>query len=262
MKLTLRELQDYETKILKEVSEICDRNNIDYFLSYGSVIGAIRHQDTIPWDTDVDIVIPFNQLTKFLKTVREELSDTFYIDFHDTNKDYLLFFPRIGLTGYSTKQLHLDIFLIVGAPDDKETQKKMKNKANYLSYILRYKNLRDGGFEFHKISLKAKLVVYLRAFFMGFVPKRKLIRKFEKLCQRYPYETSDIIVNIAGGYYMKEFIPKRFYGKGVQKNYADLQIRVPELYDEYLQHFYGDYMKFPPPEERITDEYYYISKAR
>lgn len=261
MKLTLNELQDYETEMLKEVSEICDRNNIKYFLSYGSLIGAIRHEGPIPWDVDADIVIPFNQLEWFLKIVRKELSSKFYIDFHDTNKDYLLFFPRVGVTGYSTKQLHLDIFLIVGAPDNEKEQIKMKNRANYLTYIMRYKNLKYGGFEFHKISLKAKLVVYIRAFFMIFVPKKKLIKKFEKLCRRYPYESSETIVNIAGGYYMKEFIPKKFYGKGVLKNYAGLQIRVPELYHEYLQHFYGDYMEFPPEEERATQPYYYISKS-
>lgn len=260
MKLTLRELQDLETEMLKEVAEICEKHNIDYFLAYGSLLGAIRHKGPIPWDTDADIVIPFAQLALFLKVVREELSDKFYVDFYDTNKNYLRFFPRIGMSGYDSKKLHLDVFLITGAPNHKEDQKVLKDKANYLSYILRYKNVKEGGFAFHKISLKAKLVIYIRTFFMLFVPKRKLIRKFEKLCLQYPYESSVTTVNISGDYYMKEFIPKKFYGKGVLKNYDGLQIRVPELYHEYLQHFYDDYMEFPPVEERVTDEYYYIKE--
>src|SRR5690554_4783052 len=262
MKLTIEELQALETEMLKEVAEICENHQIDYFLSYGSLIGAIRHKGPIPWDTDADIAIPFNQLPRFLKMVREELSDEFYVDFHDTNKNYRFFFPRIGVRGYSTKQLHLDVFLLVGAPDCEEKQKRMKDKANYLAYILRYKNLKEGGFAFHKISLKEKFVIYLRAFSLSFVPKKKLIAKFEKLCRQYPYDLSNTIVNIAGGYYMKEFIPKTFFGEAVLKNYAGLQVRVPELYSEYLQHFYGDYMKFPPEEERIIEAYYYISKAK
>lgn len=260
MKLTLKELQALETEMLKEVSEICEESGIDYFIAYGSLIGAIRHKGPIPWDTDVDIAIRFEQLPLFLKAVREELSDKFYVDFHDTNKDYLRFFPRIGMSGYESRQLHLDVFLITGAPKHKEEQKILKDKANYLGYILRYKNLKEGGFSFHKISLKAKLVIYIRAFFMLFISKRKLISRFEKLCMQYPYDSSAITVNISGGYYLKEFIPKRFYGKGLYKKYEGLQIRVPELYHEYLQHFYGDYMKFPPEEERITNEFYYISK--
>src|SRR5690554_3534688 len=133
MKLTLKELQGLETEMLKEVAEICEKHHIDYFLAYGSLLGAIRHNGPIPWDTDVDIVIPFAQLALFLKVVREELSDKFYVDFHDTNKNYLRFFPRIGMSGYESRQLHLDVFLITGAPKHKEEQKILKDKANYRS---------------------------------------------------------------------------------------------------------------------------------
>ena len=61
---------------------------------------------------------------------------------------------------------------------------------------------------------------------------------------------------------MKEFIPKRFYGKGAINQYCDFQIRIPELYNEYLHHFYGDYMKFPSKDAQRNKEYYLISKSK
>lgn len=262
MKLTLQELQALETEMLKEVSEICQRNNIDYYVVYGSLLGAVRHKGTIPWDTDVDIAVPESQLPNFIEVVRAELSDKFYLNFYDVNKSYVNMYPRIGLKGYSTKLLHLDVYRIVGAPHNKKEQQEFKKKANYLSYILHYKNLKEGYFAFNKINLKEKLVIYIRAFFMIFVSKKKLIRKIENLCTLYPFDTSKITVNISGGYGEKEFISKELYGQGALAEYEGISIRIPEKYLEYLEHFYGHYMQLPPKKEQQTKDFYHISKSK
>src|SRR5699024_4899912 len=150
MRLTLKELQDIETEMLREVSEICERNNIDYYLAYGSVLGAVRHKGPIPWDDDVDIIIPISQITKFVKCARKELSGRFYVDYHDRNRSSIILFPRIGLKGYSTKVLHIDVFKMIGAPSKPEEQEKFKNKLNYYKRIIQYKNLSEGYFAFDK----------------------------------------------------------------------------------------------------------------
>ncbi|NGX84740.1 LicD family protein [Aequorivita sp. KMM 9714] len=261
MKLSIKELQALETEMLREVSEICERHNINYYLAYGSLLGAVRHKGPIPWDTDVDIAVPESQLPNFIKVVRAELSDKFYLNFYDVNKSYVNIYPRIGLRGYSTKLLHVDVYRIVGAPQDKKEQQEFKKKANYLSYILRYKNLKEGYFSFKEISLKEKLVVYLRAFFMLFVSKKSLLRKIENLCALYPFDTSETTVNISGGYGEKEFVSKKVYGKGVIVEFEGISIRVPENYKEYLEHFYGDYMQLPPKQEQKIKDYYCVFKS-
>ena len=263
MKLTLKELQALETEMLKEVAEICERHKIDYFLAYGSALGAIRHEGPIPWDNDADIAVPENQFLIFVETIRKELSDRFFLDFHDINQSYSGFIPRIGLKGYSTKFLHIDVYRITGAPQELADQVLLNNKVKNMKRIMQYKNIKEGYFSFDKISLKSKLIIYLRAFFVLFISKRKVIQKFENLCLQYPYEYSQTSVNIAGGYGIREFIPKVLYGKGVLVNYSGSMMKIPELYKDYLQHFYGNYLNFPSEEEQSrTDKVYQIKSLK
>ena len=81
MKLSLQELQDLETEMLKVVAEICERHNIDYYLAYGTALGAVRHQGPIPWDNDADIALPNYQLDCFIEVMNRELPDKFYLRF-------------------------------------------------------------------------------------------------------------------------------------------------------------------------------------
>lgn len=81
MKLTIQEIQTIETEMLKEVHDICERNGIDYFLAYGSVLGAVRHGGPIPWDTDLDIIVPIDQFSKFENLMYEELPEKFYLEY-------------------------------------------------------------------------------------------------------------------------------------------------------------------------------------
>src|SRR5690554_1952924 len=223
MKISIKELQNIETDMLKEIISICEANNINYFLSYGSVLGAVRHEGPIPWDNDMDIAIPFSELSLFLEKMRENLPEKYYVDFHDTNPKYVNFFPRIGLKDFSTKILHVDIYLLTGAPESQKDQNIFKNKADKLKLLIQYKNLKEGYFAFHKISLKAKIAIYLKAFQMLFVSKNQLIDQANELCSQYSYIDSNTVVNIFGGYKMKEFIPKDYLGVGSKLKYANLE---------------------------------------
>ena len=63
----LKELQEYELDILKYFDKICKDNNLEYFLAYGSLIGAMRHKGFIPWDDDIDIQMPRPDYNRFIE---------------------------------------------------------------------------------------------------------------------------------------------------------------------------------------------------
>ena len=65
--LTIEEHKKLALDILIDVADFCEKNGIRYFLAYGTLIGAIRHKGYIPWDDDIDIMIPRPDYDKFLK---------------------------------------------------------------------------------------------------------------------------------------------------------------------------------------------------
>ena len=70
--MTLRELQLFALEILKDVHQFCTQNNIKYSLYAGTLLGAIRHQGFIPWDDDIDIVMPRDDYNRFCQTYQSE----------------------------------------------------------------------------------------------------------------------------------------------------------------------------------------------
>ena len=74
-KENLRELQQVQAKMLEDIVDICEKESITYFLMYGTLLGAVRHQGFIPWDDDVDITMPIEDYRRFLRLGQEKLGD-------------------------------------------------------------------------------------------------------------------------------------------------------------------------------------------
>jgi len=259
MKLTLKELQAIETEIVGEISRLCSYNNIDYYLHCGSALGAVRHGGPIPWDSDVDIIIPINQFENFLKAARKGLSEKFFIDYYDTNNNYPTLFPRIGIKGYSTFMLHVDIFRLVGVSSNKNRQKRFSKKAKFLLQIFRIKtNLKE--YYGNKVSLKMRLGGWILKPVCYFIPRTFIIRSFERLCNKYPYDEAKYVTNLSGGYGTRNVQKKSIYGNGTTLKYSGFDVKVPERYHEYLEHYYGDYMQLPATGKRKIPKLYELKE--
>ena len=91
-----RKLQLRILDIVKDVDKICRENDIDYYILYGSALGAIRHQGFIPWDDDFDIGMTFDNYVKFLEICEKKLDkNKYYVQTPEKEKNYYLSFSKI-----------------------------------------------------------------------------------------------------------------------------------------------------------------------
>ena len=115
-RIGISELQNLEFKMLEAVLAVFTSHSIPYYGLYGTALGAVRHNGTIPWDCDIDLGIPYSSYFQMLDCLRAELSSPYCVYFHDTDPSYSFLFARVGFEGISHGYLHVDLFPLGGAP--------------------------------------------------------------------------------------------------------------------------------------------------
>lgn len=240
--------------MLKDITEFCDKYNITYFLSAGTLIGAIRHKGFIPWDDDIDIEIPRPDYNRFIDlysklgkyeicTPQENNSIYVYAKVYDATT--IKFEGGVDYSRFTPLGIDIDIFPIDGQPED---ICKFKKEVSIRRRIFSYFHSCICPTENKKITSLAKILV-CRIFGKNFFSSL-----FVKSASRYNYETSKKAGFVAPytGYDLKHRHRKEVYEDKVKVPFEDGEYWVPKGYDEYLRDVYGDYMKLPPTEQQQT----------
>jgi lipopolysaccharide cholinephosphotransferase len=253
----IRTLQLIELDILKEIVAICDANNLEYYMIGGTFLGAIRHKGFIPWDDDIDISMPRGGYEKFLKIAENKLPKHIKIENFITNPNYQYYITRVQ--NINTKVIEkrisnvqkwthasVDIFPIDGTPNNKYSRKwyYFRVLTHRMLMSLCYKDSIDRE---RKRSFKERLFLKI----MENLPIEKFFnankekQKIDRLLKKQSVDNSNHIGTIMGAYRTREIVPKVYFGNGNFYDFEGLKFRGPSMYNEYLTHMYGDYMKIP-----------------
>lgn len=246
--INIKQIQSIENEMLKETLEILRSNNIPFYMCCGSVLGTIRHKGPIPWDTDMDILIPLPKLEKARNCLEKELSSRFCIDDLRNNKGYKNFFPRVAMPNTSSDTLHIDLFPIMGLPDDEKEQLKICKEIQKRQHVMIILKHMRGNIS--NPNLIKNIIGCVIEIFCSPYSKKKLTQQYYKLISKYDYETSKYVMNACGHYGAKNIFEKSVFGTPVMQPYCDFEVPLPEQWDFYLKRYYKEYMQLPPEEER------------
>lgn len=138
----MEELKSIQLGILKDVHDYCSSTNITYWLAYGTLLGAIRHNGYIPWDDDIDIAMPREHYEKFIQSYKKKNTVVYSCS---NNKKYILHFAKVYDTRTILKEyanmnietgVYIDIFPIDNVPDFKKQQDQLCRKISFYRHVL------------------------------------------------------------------------------------------------------------------------------
>ena len=261
MHLSIQQMQGLHLEILAKFTEICKKHNISYYLCGGSLLGAVRHNGTVPWHCDFDIMVPEQEINHLIQLLADELDSKYSLDYHSLNNKSMQLFPRIILRGYDSDVFHVDIFRLIGFPDNAYKQKKMYSKTKHIRLILKVKSMKTTDIV-GKPFIK-RIIIYLSKVFFQILPYSMLFSSYNKLCSKYPYETAPYAGYLAGRHGIRNMFKRDMYEQYISVEYSGIRVRIVKDYDFYLKQIFGDYMKYPPKKEQeeAMKKTYIINKS-
>lgn len=258
--LTLREIQLNSLNVLKKIKKICEKENITYFLGYGTLLGAIRHQGFIPWDDDIDIMMPREDYEKFIEycIINEKELEYFSLKHYLTSKEYIYPIARFCDTRYrieyeNAKEYGLGLFVDIYPLDgidlnDKRFIQQLQWKQKLINLC--------GTTEYVASEIKIKNFMKYPLFLVSRLLKiNKLLQDIDSKSKKYDYNVSEDVecVNWGMKYYKT---PKKLFEKIKLQKFEDDYFNIPEGYDEILKAYYNNYMELPPIEKQKPQHFY------
>ncbi len=237
-------------EILRAFHGICERNGINYHVTYGSLLGLIRDGGLIPWDYDIDVFVPISQKGELLEALRRELPETYRVQCREWDENCRHYNMRIYPQGEPVEVLHMDVFYYCGAPEDKG-ERDLFNKGLRRCAMVRYGkkvNIRKQA----RGRLRKVLKYAASKAALAFVSMKGTDRTYDELVSRYPLDTCRSIVS-AGLFASWYCFPAAMMTETELRGSRDGEFRVPADTEGYLKLVYGDYRRYPALEDRIRE---------
>lgn len=261
----LRTLQLEQLTILDELKRVCDENGLTFYLAYGSCLGAVRHEGFIPWDDDIDVLMPVRDYDR-LMTLSDKFSDGFFLQNVDTDAGFTLAIARLRKRGTACieeqdlgLQCHQGIFVDIYPqyqyPD--QPLQRMQIIAASVCYRILLMNRAPAN---HGAAVKALGTLALRVLSAG--GREKQIRKYYQKLRSY-HDTAYVADLYGMDLTLKRVIkyPSQWFSKPSMRLFENRIMPLPTNPEAFLRERYGDdYMELPPEEKRASYHHYaYVS---
>lgn len=232
--------------ILLDVHNLCRKHGINYWIDFGTLLGAVRHKGFIPWDDDIDITMPRDDYNRFITIALDELQPKYFVQLKRTDKSYTRDWLKIRDRN--------SVFLEYGT-----VQKSKSGKHGVFIDI----------FPLDRIDKRNKKYYQLLRRLYQVNPFKRQFASFNNKALHFLFSP----VYLFRGLFFKIAVDKLRNGKGTLAIYGveawffhsfcyedifpltELEFegfcfKAPNRYEKHLTDYYGDYMKLPPEELR------------
>lgn len=266
--ITLNELKKLQIDMLNYIKKICEENNLNYYLAYGTLLGAVRHKGFIPWDDYIDIMMPREDYKKFILAVKEYPCSFYKLISIETEDKYTLPLPKlidtrtILIQNYNTVEkvdlgVYIDIFILDGAGNTMNEAVSIKNKSFSLFQ------------DWYRSSMKMFLpnqskIISILKWIKNTPYRKKGIRNYLERMKKFNSKLSFynckyiVMLNFCPSLKENNIWLANYFGDGVLLEFEECIFKVPCAYKEILTSIYGNYMQIPPVEERISNHDYKV----
>ena len=265
IELTLSQRKSILLEILNIFHLFCTQNNLDYFLFYGSLLGAVRHKGFIPWDDDIDIVMPFSDYNRFLDMWKDNSIEGIKLGHHSSRdfKHYGWSFSKLVKKNtilkrtdvsnkYESIGISIDIFPLY--PALRNNHRDLSNKLNKLEQRLelkRYTIKKHFNVIIDKLKQK-EIITAIKQILLSLyiqVVREKHYHQIEK-CLLDEIELNQDFLFYFTPSQSNVLFSKSYFAFTTAVEFENNTYKTVVDAKNILAFYYGDYNKLPPIEKQ------------
>ena len=234
-----------------EFDKICKKHDLKYFVVYGALLGAIRHQGFIPWDDDFDVIMPREDYDRFIR-LTDEFEEPYFLQTPYSDPESCYSYAKIrnsNTTGlvelFKYQKFNHGIWITVFPIDHWDTHggeeryAQIRKLATDCSTYMRSNNP----------NLDDKNRERVAAYCGNPLRDYEEIQRLASICKD-PNSKYLMTATITEGDYSKKLLDANLFATSVPVDFEGFQLMAPVGYDKLMRIWYGDYMQLPPKEER------------
>ena len=253
----ISEIQQMELGIMEYIHEVCQKIGVKYFLAYGSLIGAVRHQGFIPWDDDMDICMLRDDYEKLQDYMIAHPDERYELMSYKNNVNYVYPFMKVqdnhtylveeDVRIDSDMGIYVDIFPVDGYEDDQAFKDKMTKiiKKRQLSCYT-FKGITNTK------SLVNSIIRYISVIIFYFTNTNKYVSQIDELAKSRKVEDYELVDYVVYKDMNKPVWKREWLEQVEAGSFEGKEFMIPKHYHEILTSDYGNYMQLPPVEQQVS----------
>lgn len=239
--------------LLLQFERVCEKYRLQYWLSSGSMLGAVRHKGFIPWDDDIDVIMPRPDFDVFVGLGREFVHP-YFLQTHKSDPECYFSFPKLRNSNttalsemFAWQNMNHGICIDIYPLDETDTIKgprifsEIDALNRELSTFMRMKHPNLDA------QNKSRVAAYC-----GRDPN-DIYSEIQRLAKSAAGDDTESWAQFLSTIttYSKNHLSKKDFAETILWDFESFKFRIPRGYGGCLKDFFGDYMKFPPVEKRI-----------